>query len=228
MMRRVLIIGSGGHGQVVADILARANVAGTPMHVLGFLDDNPRVQGETRLGLPILGTSAALDTIDHDAVLLAIGDNERRQRLFEQLRARGEQFVIARHPTAIIAPDVRIGPGTMICAGVIINTGSTIGMNVILNTGCTVDHHNHIGDHAHIAPGSHLGGDVEVRAGAMVGIGATVMPQRTVGSWAVVGAGALVNRDLRAHVVAVGVPARVIRMQQEEDYAYSDGVARHV
>jgi acetyltransferase EpsM len=45
----------------------------------------------------------------------------------------------------------------------------------------------------------------------MVGIGATVMPQRQVGEWSVVSAGALVHSDLGDRIVAAGTPARVIR-----------------
>jgi len=106
---------------------------------------------------------------------------------------------------------VQIGPGTMICASAVVNPGSIIGANVILNTGCTVDHHNIIGNHAHIAPGVHLGGDVSVGIGALVGIGATVIPQRSIGDWSKIGAGSVVTKTIPARVVAVGMPARVVR-----------------
>lgn len=208
---RVLILGAGGHAQVVVDILLRMQEADTGITPIGYLDDNPALTGQRLLDLPVLGTIAHLSTIPHDAVVAAIGDNATRQRLFEMLQKRGERFVVARHPSAVIAPDVRIGPGSMICAGVVINPGSVIGANVILNTGCTVDHHNRIGNHVHIAPGVHLGGDVSIGEGTLVGIGATVMPQRRVGDWSVVSAGALVHSDLTDRVVAAGAPARVIR-----------------
>jgi len=214
---RVLIVGAGGHAQVVADILLRMREAGADLTPLGYLDDNPALAGQRLLGLPVLGTIAHLSTIAHDALIVAIGDNATRQHLFETLQGRGERFVVARHPSAVIAPNVRIGPGSMICAGVVVNPGSIVGTNVILNTGCTVDHHNHIGNHVHIAPGVHLGGDVSIGEGTLVGIGATVMPQRRVGNWSVVSAGALVHTDLPDRVVAAGMPARIIRSLTAED-----------
>jgi sugar O-acyltransferase (sialic acid O-acetyltransferase NeuD family) len=167
-LERVVILGAGGHGLVVADILLRA----------------------------------------HDAVIIAIGNNRARARLFQQMQRRGARLAIARHPSAVIAPDVRIGPWTMICAGAIANPGSVIGASVLLNTGSTIDHHNEIGDAVHIAPGVHLGGRVVVGEGALVGIGATVMPGRTIGPWATVGAGACVTRDVPPGITVVGVPAR--------------------
>ncbi|WP_298408064.1 acetyltransferase [uncultured Chloroflexus sp.] len=211
MAQRILIIGAGGHGQVVADILLQAAANGGDCQPIGYLDDNPRRYGEQALGLPVFGPVAALASIPHDGIVIAIGDNRTRARLFAELTARGEQLVSAIHPSAIIAASVTIGPGTMICAGAIINPGSVIGANVILNTGCTIDHHNQIGDHAHIAPGVHTGGQVVIGAGTLIGIGAIVMPQRRVGAWSVVGAGALVQRDVGNEMIAIGVPARPFR-----------------
>ncbi len=210
-MQRVLILGAGGHAQVVADILLQAHATGADYKRVGFLDDDSALAGTTIMGLPVLGAISQLDELDHDAVIVAIGDNRTRAHLFESVRARGEQMVNAIHPAAVLAPDVRLGQGVMICAGVVVNTGTVIGDNVILNTSCTVDHHNHIGDHAHIAPGVHLGGDVTIGEGAVVGIGATVIPQRTIGEWSVIGAGSVVTRDVPSYATAVGMPARVIQ-----------------
>jgi len=207
-MVRVPILGAGGHAQVVADILLQARAAGASAHPIGFLDDDPALAGTAIMGLPVLGTIAQLDEFDHDAVIVAIGDNRTRAHLFESVQAQGEQIVNAIHPAAVLAPDVRLGEGVMICAGVVVNTGTVIGDNVILNTGCTVDHHNHIGNHVHIAPGVHLGGDVTIGEGTLVGIGASVIPQRTVGAWSVIGAGSVVTKDIPAQATAVGVPAQ--------------------
>ncbi|WP_298820683.1 acetyltransferase [Chloroflexus sp.] len=211
MTQRILIIGAGGHGQVVADILLQAAAKGADHQPIGYLDDNPRHHGQLAQGLPVLGPIAALSAIPHDRIVIAIGDNRLRARLFATLKAQGERFACAIHPSAIIAPDTIIGPGTMICAGAIVNPGSVIGANVILNTGCTVDHHNQIGDHVHIAPGVHTGGEVIIGAGALIGIGAIVMPRRRVGEWSTVGAGALVQRDVEAETVVIGVPAQVLQ-----------------
>jgi len=213
-MVRVLILGAGGHAQVVADILLQARVAGASAHPIGFLDDDPALVGTAIMGLPMLGTIVQLDEFDHDAVIVAIGDNRTRAHLFESVQAQGEQIVNAIHPAAVLAPDVRLGEGVMICAGVVVNTGTVIGDNVILNTGCTVDHHNRIGNHAHIAPGVHLGGDVTIGEGTLVGIGASVIPQRTIGAWSVIGAGSVVTKDIPDYAMAAGVPALVIRKEQ--------------
>lgn len=208
--KRIIIIGAGGHGQVVADILWQMHAAGLPVRPTGFLDENSALHGQVFLDLPVLGRLADLPAVPHEAVVVAVGDNQVRQRLFLALAGQGEQFQTACHPRATIARDVTIGAGSMICAAVVINTGSRIGQNVILNTGCTIDHHNQIGDHVHIAPGAHLGGEVTVAELALVGIGATVLPRRHIAALSIVGGGAVVTRDIPAGSIVVGVPARPV------------------
>ena len=179
----------------------------TGIEIIGFVDDDPTLKNKSVFGLSILGKVADLPKIGHDGIIIAIGHNPTRQRLCQILHEQGEQFVSAIHPSVIIGSDVTIGKGTMIMAGVVINVGTCIGENVILNTGCTIDHHNQIGDCVHVAPGVNTGGEVHVNEGALIGIGSTVMPGRSVGAWSIVGAGAVVTKDVPPKQTVVGIPA---------------------
>jgi sugar O-acyltransferase (sialic acid O-acetyltransferase NeuD family) len=207
-MQRILILGAGGHAQVVADILMHARGAGKEVEPLGYLDDDPGLAGKNFLGLSVVGVVSDLSRIKHDAVVVAIGNNSARSKVYARLIEQGERFAVALHPSANIAPGVKLGQGTMVCAGVVVNPQSEVGEDVILNTGCTLDHHNKVGAHAHIAPGVHTGGEVVIGEGAFVGIGAVVLPQVKIGAWSVVGAGAVVLKDVPPGVTVVGVPAR--------------------
>ncbi|HYE72287.1 MAG TPA: acetyltransferase [Blastocatellia bacterium] len=209
---KVVIIGAGGHAQVVADALLRAREAGiVKAQPIGFLDDNTQLTGKEILGMSVIGSIKLLKEVEHNAVVVAIGDNATRELISNQLQSTGERLLTVRHPSATIAPDVKIGDGVMISAGVIINTGSVIGDNVILNTGCTIDHHNQIGSYVHVAPGVHLAGEVAIGEGTLVGIGATVLPQRRIGARCIIGGGAVVTCNLDDGQLAVGIPARVIK-----------------
>ena len=210
MSVRVLVLGAGGHGQVVADALLCAAAHGAEVELVGFLDDDPALEGAPLLGLRVWGPLAALDATPHDAVILGIGSNAVRKRLYLELVARRERFVSAIHPGAVIGGGAALGSGVLVCAGAIINTGAQVGANVIINSGAIVEHHNCVGDHAHIGPGARLGGDVRVGEGTLVGIGAIVLPQQQVGAWCIVGAGAVVLRPVADDLTVAGVPARPV------------------
>jgi sugar O-acyltransferase (sialic acid O-acetyltransferase NeuD family) len=210
---KILIVGAGGHGQVVADILEAQRVAGDDVHVIGFVDDDPELLGRHRLGRPILGSLADITRLGHDGVVLAVGDNSRRACLDEDMRRAGQRFVIAKHPSALLASDTSVGDGSMICARVVVGCCSRVGRGVILNTACTVDHHARLDDFVHVAPGVHIGGDVSIGSRSMLGIGAIVLPGVSIGCDAIVGAGAVVTRDVPAGTTVVGVPAVPIRVR---------------
>ena len=207
----VLIVGAGGHGQVIAEALWRCWDRDGTVRPLGYLDDDEELRGRKLVNIPVMGPIAALFDVSRDAsVVVAIGDNRTRKRVFDRLALSGARFASVRHPSAIVAPDVRIGAGSMLCAGVIVNVGSVIGEDVILNTGSTIDHHTRLGDHVHLAPGVHMGGDVTVDEGALIGVGASVLPSGQVGAWSIVGGGACVTRPVPPGTRVVGVPAREI------------------
>ena len=191
---RVVVLGAGGHGLVVADILLRAHPP--RFEPVGFLDDDDALRGTEILGLPVLGDLRALRTVEHDLVVVAIGDNKARASVFSMLQERGERFAIAVHPSAVVAPDVAIGEGSVIVAGAVVNPGTVIGQNVIVNTAASIDHHGSIGSHVHIAPGAHLGGTVHVGDGTLIGMGATVVPGVRIGDWRFIKASSLVAEDL--------------------------------
>jgi sugar O-acyltransferase (sialic acid O-acetyltransferase NeuD family) len=212
MTTRIVIIGAGGHGLVVADILL--NVRSTrskPIDIVGALDDNPALTGTRILDVPVLGTSELLPRIAHDAVVVAIGDNVRRMQVVTELLHGGERLFTACHPHASVAASVEGGAGCTICAGAVIAPGVRLGIGVILNSRCVVDHHTTIDSMAHVATGATVGADVAIGARTLIGVGATVMSGRRIGADTIIGAGAVVVHDIPDGVVAVGVPARIQR-----------------
>lgn len=144
---------------------------------------------------------------------ITIGNPHGRVRLnlHDRLIGEGLSPVSAIHPSAVIANNVRIGAGVQIMAGAIIQPEAKIGIQCIINTKASVDHENILEDGVEIGPGATLCGNVHVELNAWVCAGAVVLPRIRIGHDAIVGAGALVTRNVDNGVVSYGCPAREIR-----------------
>ena len=213
---RVAIVGAGGHGKVVGDVLLAIG-----HELAGFLDDHR--SSEWLLDRPVVAALDALPTFD--CAIIAIGDNAVRKAKFEALDGVGVPFVTLVHPSAVVSPRARIGRGTLVAPGAIVMVDATIGDNVIVNTGASIDHDGEIESHVHLAPGTVLGGTVTVEQGAFLGIGVRAIPGRRIGAWAVVGAGSVVIRDVPAGARVAGVPAQPLTSSSASQPAGPSGLS---
>jgi UDP-perosamine 4-acetyltransferase len=212
---KIVVYGAGGHAKVILDILEREE----RYQIAGLIDDDPCREGGEFFGYPILGDGETLQkarTLGIEGVIVAVGDNEARDRLARRVEAMGLRLVTAVHPAAQISRGVEIGIGSAVMAGVVINAGSVLGKNTIVNTGATIDHDCRLGACVHLSPGVHLAGGVEIGHHAHLGVAAVVLPNLSVGHHATVGAGSVVNCDLPPQVLAVGVPVRVLAEARRE------------
>jgi sugar O-acyltransferase (sialic acid O-acetyltransferase NeuD family) len=201
--RHVIVLGAGGHAKVVIATLQAAGRA-----VDGILDDDDALQDGHILGVPVIGRTDCAPGFRHLDAIIAVGDNGMRQKLAEKVNL---DWTVVVHPSAVVHPEVTIGPGTVVFAGAVIQPGARIGAHTIINTGATVDHDCVVGDYVHIAPGVHLGGTVTVDDGVFVGIGSALLPNIHIGRWAKLGAGTVAINDIEPRAVAVGVPSRYVR-----------------
>lgn len=202
-MGHVLIVGSGGHAKVIADILESAG----EHRIAGFTSLDPH---ETLFDYPRLGDDSQLPALYASGLrhaFLAIGANSVRHRLLRALREIGFELVNAVSPRACLSRRATLGQGVALMPGAVVNAGTAIGDAAILNTGATVDHDCQIGACAHLAPGVHVAGNVHIGEGSFLGVGTSVIPTLHIGRWATVGAGAAVIRSVPDHARVVGVPA---------------------
>ena len=202
MNKKVVIIGAGGHGRVVADI---AKACGDT--VIGFLDDSNTANNKVN----IIGTSAdAVNYCDGETELfVAIGNCKVREKIMNSLS--GAKWYTAIHPSAVISPSAVIGEGTCVMPNAVVNNGAVVGKGVIINTCASVDHDDIIGDYVHIACGARLAGTVTVGNCTWIGIGSTISNNVSVCSNLMIGAGAVVVKDITEEGTYVGVPAKKVR-----------------
>lgn len=215
-MKKIVIIGSGGHGREVAEIL-KQQAAQDGILIQGFLDENKERHGQLIDGLPVLGgwDWIAAENKRELAVICAVGTPAIARLLVQRALALNLTFANAISPLAHISSQATLGQGIVIFPQVIINTGASIGSYTTLNIASTVSHDTKIGNYCNINPGVHLAGNVTIGEGAYVGMGANVIQGKSIGTDTIIGAGAVVNRDMPANVTAVGVPARIIKTNKE-------------
>ena len=211
-MKDLVIFGAGGFGREVLQIVLDQNEDQRTWNFLGFLDGNPDLLGKEIHGFPVLGGAEWLRGRSGVHVAVAVGNPAVKKKIVREILEMGENsFATLIHPDVWIGRNVFIDPGTIICSGNRITTDIRIGAHVILNLNCTVGHDAIIEDFATLYPGVHVSGNVHLEEGAEIGTGTAIIQGVRVGAWTTVGAGAAVVRDLPPGVVAVGVPAKVIK-----------------
>lgn len=202
--KKVLILGAGGQGRIIANILTLRS----GYDVSGFLDRNLSLPG-------VLGSMECYsDYLSTHYFFIAIGDNDIRARLFKDMKKAGARFVNAVHPTALIENTVVIGENIFIGAHAYLNVGATLGDTVYINNHCIIEHDVEVGSHSNITTGVVTGGEVRFGEYSFVGLGAVINDHLTIGDRVTIGSGSVVIDHIPANSVAVGVPAKVIKMKE--------------
>ena len=205
-MRRLFVIGAGGHGAVVADA---ADESGH-WDEIGFLDDDE--SRDAVLGFPVVGTTDKISSLAGAGAefVVAVGNNRDRLDLCNLIVEKGLRLATVVHPAACVSKSASISSGAVACAGAIINARAKVGRACIVNTGATIDHDCVLEDGVHVSPGANLAGTVRVRRRTWIGIGSSVREGVTIGCDSIVGAGSAVVNDIGDALTVGGVPAKIL------------------
>jgi sugar O-acyltransferase (sialic acid O-acetyltransferase NeuD family) len=217
MSTQLVIIGAGGLGREIVDIVDALNACRDPsntIELLGFLDDgHPDESLLARRGYRVLGPVARLRDMDPEVqYVIGIGSGTARREIDELIGASSRSPATLVHPKAVLGFDVRVGPGSVICAGAVLTTNICLGRHAQVHVGVAVGHDVVLGDYVTALPQAAIAGNVALEADVTVGTGAAIIQGLRVGRGATIGAGASVVRDIPAGVTAVGVPAKPLPM----------------
>jgi len=206
-VRDLVIVGAGGFARETA---AAAEPA---WHVLGFVDDDPALQGMTRSGRPILGPVGSVAGLDA-AVVVCVGNPRNfaaRRQIVERLGLPAQRYATVVHPSVSIGAGSEVGPGSVLLAGAVLTADVTVGSHVAVMPHVVLTHDDRVADYATIASGVRLGGGVVLDSGSYVGAGALIREGVKVGAGSLIGMGAVVLRDVPPDEIWAGNPARKLR-----------------
>jgi sugar O-acyltransferase (sialic acid O-acetyltransferase NeuD family) len=207
-MRRLVVVGAGGHGRELFALAADINDASGGWELAGFVaDDEPDGGLLASLGARYFGKVDELETLDCEFVI-GVGDCTTRQRIAHRLSRIGDRTASLVHPGAVVGRDLVAGRGVVITAGVVITTNVVLGDHVHLNVRSSVSHDCRFGNFVTVSPAATVCGSVDLGDRVYVGAAACLRQGVTIGADTMIGAGAVVVSDAAAGVTLVGVPAR--------------------
>jgi len=213
MDEKVVILGAGAQAKYILEIFSISK--SFKVECIIDVDNNPERLGKEIYGFKIQKWNkeylSALKKKGVGKAIVAHGNNTRKENLFIKVKEMEFELVNAIHPKSIIATTVILGKNVIVNAGAVIQPFARIANGVMVHSGVVVEHDNIIEDFVNLGPGVRLAGGVRVKKGAYVYTGASVIPTITIGSNSIVGAGAVVIKDVPDNVVVVGNPARIVK-----------------
>lgn len=211
-MKKILIFGAGGFGREVQWLIECINQKTPTWQIEGYLDDGVEPGTEIN-GYPVLGGIDKLKEFDEEtAVVCAVGSARVREQIINRIKEMGNyQFPNLIHPDVQMSESVNFGEGNIICAGNILTVNIEVKDFVIINLSCTVGHDAVLNSFVTVYPGVNISGCTVMEKGVELGTGCKIIQGIEIAENTIVGAGAVVVRNLPSDCTAMGVPAKPVK-----------------
>ncbi len=208
--KHIYILGVGNNTEVYIDLVEACGYI--PVGLYHFEKGR---EGEKLHNIPIIDCNDNLFKEDLSEKLFAIsvGDNKIRAELAEKIKKRGGTIPTIIHPSAVVSRYAKIAQGVVIHANSVIQAGASIGENTVISYNASVSHTSKIGKHCYQAFNSTVGAYVNIDDFVLIGQAAVIISGKvkSIGKKSIIGAGAVVTKNVEANSVVAGNPARVIK-----------------
>ena len=195
------IVGNGGFGREIFHAMSKEDQKNTVF----FVDDEYFSENSFNT-LP-------LSKFDKDKyeLIIAIADSKVRKKIVDNLPKDTKFFTFIDPSAQIHDSNVKIGEGSIICAGTIITTNVKIGKHCHLNLITTIGHDCTIGDYFTTAPGVQISGNETIGDFVYFGTRSCIKQELIICDNVTIGMNAGVVKDIKEPGVYVGTPAKKIK-----------------
>ena len=209
-MKKLILVGGGGHCKSVIDVAESAG------YFIGGILDRPENVGRRVLGYEVIGTDKdMLKYSDEYEFIVTVGQvksPDLRILLHKMLEDAGCKIATIISPIAHVSNYATIGEGSVVMHKALVNADAKVGKGCIINTASIIEHEVVIGDFCHISTGACINGGANIGRNTFIGSRSIVNQNVTIGEKTIIGSGAVVVYDQPSNCVAVGVPAKLIKI----------------
>jgi sugar O-acyltransferase (sialic acid O-acetyltransferase NeuD family) len=213
-MNKIAIIGAGGFGREMKFLIEEINKSNQNKYeIIGYFDDRQTI-GTLINGIPIIGNLLDLEHFSEKlSLVIALGDPITRRLIFLRLQDNKYlDFPNLIHPTVIYdEKTVTFGIGCIVSAYSILTVNIELNNFVLINLMCTIGHDSILKSFCSLMPNVNISGDVILNEGVYCGTGVRVINKIIIDEFTIVGAGAIVTKNLPKNCTAVGIPARPVK-----------------
>ena len=216
-MEKIILIGSGGCMREIVWQIQELNKLIPTWKIEGYIDVAAPENGQGIMvgmeKIPYLGTDEWLQHYNKACnVAICVGNLYLRKEIAQKLLCNTNlSFPNIILNNVVICEDVKLGMGCILCSGTKISTHVEIGSFAFINMESMICHDGMIGDYVTLSPDVKIAGNVCIYNNCEIGMGAKIKQGITIGEDSIIGAGAVVVKDIESKTVAVGVPAQPIR-----------------
>lgn len=197
----VYIIGGGGFAHEVAAYIERAGIIEFDSFGQIFFVTKEKTDKSQTLYVTEL-------RFDKKRCFIIGNGDEKRKPAIEEVNCIAPNSIWG----TVIAPGAevygKVARGSVVAPNAVVAPNSYIGEFCLVNYGAIIGHECIVDRFVTVSPNASIGGWCKLEEGCYIGSGANILPKVKIGAWSVVGAGAVVTKDVPPCVIARGVPAR--------------------
>ena len=172
-MKKIILIGGGGHCKSVIDVIEQEK----KYKIYGIID-KPEFLGTKILKYKVIGNDLDLKSFAKEVknALITVGQIKSaklRIKLFKLAKKAGFILPTVISPNSYVSKYSKIGNGSIVMHQAIVNANTSIGDNCIINSKALIEHDCSISNHCHISTNATINGGVKIGSKCFIGSNVT-------------------------------------------------------